>query len=275
MSKTHLIKVAEDTLNIIKNGKYTNDKRKELFVKNDIDFAVNNSILYSPEDGDKLIEKIQPSNSKEKTIFETTGESTLKASQRLIEEGNERVIALNFASARNPGGGFLKGSNAQEESIARASALYSCISKMNKMYEYNRKNKSTLYSDYMIYSPKVPVFKDTMGNVLDEPYHCSFITSPAVNVKALDQSEKLKVREVMKKRIEKILSVAIENNYDVIVLGAFGCGVFGNRPADVTQIFGQVLNSQKFKGKFKKVVFAIYDKTPDKQVFKVFKNIFK
>ena len=43
------------------------------------------------------------------------------------------------------------------------------------------------------------------------------------------------------------------------VLGAFGCGAFGNPPADVARLFAEVLASDEFRGALELVVFAIVD----------------
>src|SRR4029077_4484905 len=99
-----------------------------------------------------------------------TNGTTLAAARQLHEQyGPERIALLNFASARNPGGGFLSGSQAQEESLARASGLYASLSRMTDYYGANRRSKSALYTDHMVYSPLVPVFRDDDDRLLDEP----------------------------------------------------------------------------------------------------------
>lgn len=66
-------------------------------------------------------------------VFEVTQETTQQAAQRMYLEraasatNDGRLAILNFASAKNPGGGFLRGSQAQEECLARASTLYGSI----------------------------------------------------------------------------------------------------------------------------------------------------
>ena len=115
-----------------------------------------------------------------------TGETTLAAAERLAEF---RPLCLNFASAKNPGGGLLSGSQTQEESLARSSGLYATLLPMTELYAYNRHLGTSLYSDYMIYSPDVPVFRSDSGLLLEVPYLASFITAPAVNAGAVEKNE--------------------------------------------------------------------------------------
>lgn len=100
----------------------------------------------------------------------------------------------------------------------------------------------------MIFSPDVPVIKDDVGNLLDEPYLVSFITAPAVNAGIVQQREGKeniqKIPQVMLNRIEKILILGILQGCDAIVLGAYGCGVFRNSPQNVAQYFNTLLNEE-------------------------------
>ena len=78
---------------------------------------------------------------------------------------NQKVALLNFASGTHPGGGVLTGSNAQEESICRASTLYKCLNdETGNIYEFfygYHKTLGNIYSDRIIYSPNILVFKDS------------------------------------------------------------------------------------------------------------------
>jgi uncharacterized protein (TIGR02452 family) len=95
---------------------------------------------------------------------------------------------LSFASARHPGGGFLISASAQEERLCRASALYACLSACLQSYEYHRVHSDPFYSDRVIYSPAVPVFRTDRGTLLDNPYTVSFITSAAPNAGVIRRS---------------------------------------------------------------------------------------
>jgi uncharacterized protein (TIGR02452 family) len=196
----------------------------------------------------------------------------------LWENRQERVVALNFASAKNPGGGFLTGSQAQEESLARCSSLFRCIEPMREMYETNRRS-SCLYTDHMIYSPDVPVFRrDVDDTLLEEPYVVSIITAPAVNAGAVLRNERVRVPQiepVMRARSAKVLAIAARHGHRRLILGAWGCGVFQNSPDDVARWFAEHLRGDgAFASAFDRVVFAILDTTPDRRTIGSFEREF-
>jgi uncharacterized protein (TIGR02452 family) len=150
---------------------------------------------------------------------------------------DKNVCILNFASAKHPGGGFLRGSMAQEESIAYVSTLYHSLVG-NDMYEINKEDsKNGLYNDIAIYTSEICVFKlDRDDKDYIEPFYVSIISCPAVN--KLDAKrknvEESTIYDKMIERIRLILETAKTHKVDVLILGAFGCGVFGNDPAEGT-----------------------------------------
>ena len=199
------------------------------------------------------------------TTIEVTNETTLSAASRQIAMGY-RPVALNFASATSPGGGFLTGARAQEEYLARSSCLYECI-RGNPMYEFHRNHYSPLYSDYVIYSPDVPVFRDDEGTLLEKPYLCSFITCPAVNAKVVlerDPTRGPEIRSAMWERMLKVLAIAAFDGHETLILGAWGCGVFGNDPGEIAEMFNRALAGQ-YRGAFARVVFAVVDRSEERR----------
>lgn len=130
----------------------------------------------------------------------------------------------------------------------------------------------------MIFSPQVPVIRNDEGVLLDTPFCVSMITSPAVNAGIVRERESQKIGLidfVMKKRIEKILAVSMVHQQKALVLGAFGCEVFKNRPLLVAQYFKEILGNEKFKEQFEKIVFAIYEPKPQKTTYEIFHNVFQ
>ena len=197
---------------------------------------------------------------------EVTPETTLAAARRLTErEGAGRVLVLNFASAKNPGGGFLGGSRAQEESLARSSALYASLQNAQEYYDENRRARTTLYTDHAIVSPDVPVFRDDDGTLLERPYVVTFFTMPAVNVGALRESSDAadQVERTMAQRVDYVMAYAASAGYLDLVLGAWGCGVFRNDPRMIARLFHDALydDDSDWAPKFRRIVFAVHDPT--------------
>lgn len=259
--------IAADTLQILKQGNYTNKQNQLVDLQEPIQHAVNNTRLYTPEELEQL-----PSRLKRHalaTTFETTHETSLEAIQRLLLKGH-KVACLNFASAKNPGGGFENGAVAQEESLARSSALYPCQLSAPGFYQYHKKQTTCLYSDHMIYSPKVPFFKNDAGEPTDKPYLASIITSAAVNAGVVRKQEPQNahlIEQEMRLRIRKMLSLCAVQGYEHLVLGAWGCGVFANDPDMIAELFREKLTDH-FAGCFRHIIFAI--KTNDDKIFQPF-----
>ena len=180
----------------------------------------------------------------------------------------ETMAVLNFASYKNPGGMFLKGSTAQEESLCHASTLYNVLSKFPEYYSYNRKNiNKSLYTSRALYSPRIIFGKENMTTC------CDVITCAAPNWDSASVYHLVPYHEnllVLFERIRFVLNIAKCMNVDTLILGAYGCGVFGQNPKDVATAFKDHLESERFKYSFKRVIFAI----PDSR-FNINLNVFK
>jgi uncharacterized protein (TIGR02452 family) len=215
--------------------------------------------------------------------FPTAGASTTKITvendtvlsigRRMATDGP--VAALNFAAATHAGGGFLHGARAQEESIARSSGLVHAVERCN-MYAHHRGTPDSMYSDYVLYSPDVPVFRTDPGELLDEPWTMSIITCPAANGAALQRHAPARLAEipaVMSARTAKVLAVAAEQNVRRFILGAWGCGAFGLEPEMMAGIFHDAL-TKPFRGVFDEVVFAVTDWSLEQRFIGPFRRMF-
>lgn len=154
-----------------------------------------------------------------------------------------RVCALNFANANFPGGAYVLGGNAQEEALCRASLLYYTIRTARGFYWRNRLHILPDYTHGMIDSVDVPVIRDHEGNLLEKPVACDFITSPAVNrTLARFLFPRKTLDRIMQERIDRIIALAARKRPDVLILGAYGCGAFGNRRETVYPQFERAIN---------------------------------
>jgi uncharacterized protein (TIGR02452 family) len=268
MKRSNRASLARETLAILRSGQYSNPSGKVVPLGKLLRQAKDGTRSYPPTDHLPV-----PAFPDRATRIEVVNASTLDVARRLADEGR-RVAALNFASAKNPGGGFLSGAQAQEESLARASGLYAMLLG-DPMYDHHRSQRDTMYTSWVIYSPDVPVFRLDEGDLLDEPYLCSFLTSPAVNAGALRHRDRRpdEVRRAMHERVERVLGVAALHGHAVLVLGAWGCGVFRNDPEQIAELFHIAL-AGRFRGAFTHVVFAVLDSTGDKRALGPFEQVF-
>ncbi|MFC4108368.1 TIGR02452 family protein [Micromonospora zhanjiangensis] len=202
-------------------------------------------------------------------VVEVTDETTLAAGRRL----GPGTACLVFASAKNPGGGFLGGARAQEEDIARASALYACLLRAEEFYAFHRQQDDLRYSDRVIYSPDVPVIRDDRARLI-EPYPLSFLTAAAPNLGAIRNNRPelaADVPAVLRRRAARVLAVAAAHGHRGLVLGAWGCGVFRNDPATVAAAFADALREVD---RFDRVTFAVWDRAADSPTRRAFEQVF-
>jgi uncharacterized protein (TIGR02452 family) len=262
----NLRELARDTLRILDAGSYRPPQGGTVDLAGGMRAAIAGTRLYEPTQPLPALATSGTAPAGTGPAVSVTGESTLAASRRLARDGD--VAALVFASAKNPGGGFRSGARAQEEDIARASGLYRCLTAAPGFYAYHRSRGDNLYSDRVIYSPRVPVFRDDDGDLLDTAYHVSFLTAAAPNRGAVPRNRAGQVAAALARRARRVLAVAAAQGHRHLVLGAWGCGVFRNDPATVADAFADALADGP--GRFDRVVFAIWDQakgSPTRAVF--------
>jgi uncharacterized protein (TIGR02452 family) len=163
---------------------------------------------------------------------------------------------------------------AKEESIARSSALYNCLCAAPDYYAFHREQHDLRYSDRIIYSPAVPVFRDDKGDLLDRPYQTTFVTAAAPNLGAIVRNQPedaADVPAVLRHRARRVLQVAAAHGHRTLVLGAWGCGVFRNDPPTVADAFADALREVD---RFDRVVFAVRDGLSGTPVYAAFEAVF-
>lgn len=180
---------------------------------------------------------------------------------------NDSICLLNFADAFKCGGGYLNGRMAQEETLCRQTLLYPTLEK-NDMYSINKADKNNVYLyDTMIYSPDVFVIRDDSYEMLGEKsFKVNIISAPAVDKRI--KNSRWDMDKIMQRRIKKIILLAAYKKNTVLILGAFGCGVFKNDPYKVSQIFKKILIDECMANFFKEIWFPIYKNDKNYEIFR-------
>ncbi|MFB7274397.1 TIGR02452 family protein [Streptomyces sp. NPDC056244] len=282
--------IAKETEEIVRMGRYRAPDGRDVVFRAALDASLDGTRMYGPEPVTIPAVPVAERTADQRTVIEVTGESSLEAARRLTAEapdaavrpggtaGPGAVAVLNFSSARNPGGGYLNGAQAQEEALCRASALYTTLLRVPEFYAHHRADRSPFYTDRVIHSPGVPVFRDDRGGLLGTPYHVGFLTSAAPNAGVIAQrapDEAHRIPAALAARAERVLETAVERGYRRLVLGAWGCGVFRNDPAVVAGTFRALLTGEgRFADRFDEVVFAVLDRTAGATTLGAFRAAF-
>ena len=274
MNRDQRQQAAHDTLAALKQGRYPGPDGPVEFAAAQ-QAAEAGSCLCRPADVPGLLAELAATPTGPPATVGVRQATTLEAAEVLCAD-YQRVAVLNFASARHPGGGFLSGSQAQEESLARSSGLYPCLTQFTEMYAFNSQPSSTaLYSDYLSYAPQVPVLRRDDGTWRPQPLLLDFITAPAVNAGALTRNSPDLLPQLvptMQQRLRLVLAVAARHGAEALVLGAWGCGVFANDPALVARLFAEALAEPGLRGCFRHVAFAIFDPKPPQATLQAFET---
>jgi uncharacterized protein (TIGR02452 family) len=273
--------LAAETVEILERGWYADGSGRRVSIAGQLAAAVAGTRLWTPDQLTGLLtthggpfggRTPRAADSGSTGRVEVANETSLSAARRLTD-GGDPVGCLNFASAKNPGGGFLNGSEAQEESLARSSGLYRCLVEAQDFYDFHRGQGDLLYSHRAIFSPAVPVFRDDRGGLLAEPYPVSFVTAAAPNAGAMrgDGPRLERLPEVLSERAARVLALFAASGVRRLVLGAWGCGVFGNPPELVASVFaGHLGPGGAFRGTFDQVAFAVLDRSPGTPTYDAF-----
>ncbi|HIZ83758.1 MAG TPA: TIGR02452 family protein [Firmicutes bacterium] len=197
------------------------------------------------------------------------------AARRLADRG--KPLLMNFADPYTPGGGYLIGAAAQEEDICRRTTLYASLSHQEayEVYRLNRILHRPADTGCMIWSPNVYIFRDDMLRRTEDIAEISVLSLPAPNLNgAAAQMRPEEVERVMLRRMENFFMKAAAEGCRLLVLGAWGCGVFGHDPHRVADCFYRTLFEKGLGAFFQEIVFAVLDHTPEQRNFRAFAEKF-
>lgn len=259
------LNIALETWDAMETGYYvSSDTEQRVDWGSLVDAARLNKISVAPDA--PLPER--PTRRFEQTRVQITNESSLMAAHRLYKQG-QKPLVLSFADGEEPGGYFLEFRGSQEQALCRSSALYVTL-KGDDMYEAHRFRSLPDATDWAIYSPDVPVFRDDGGKKLEEPYPVTFISCVAPYVPSVGQPES---GDLLEKRIHRVLDIAHAYGHTALVLGAWGCGNFENDVYRAAVDFRMALEG-RFALCFEEVVFAIVDWSPGRNTLGPFRKVF-
>ncbi len=235
MGRPTINRAARAVLTAIEAGGYEGPSGAFVEIGEAVTRSVSGVVLYEPGDletlrlgarlGASLLTHTEAAPEESATpvvelMDATTQQALAEVSRR---EGAGHVALLNFASARNPGGGFLGGAKAQEEDLCRCSALYPTLLEAPTYYEANRQQRSLLYTDHAIFSPGVPFFRvKSEGPLLEPPLLASVITMPAPNSGPFLQRGGAvhELEKAFARRWRAVLTIALAHGVDTLILGA-------------------------------------------------------
>ncbi|UJR25528.1 hypothetical protein I4U23_006874 [Adineta vaga] len=254
------------TINAIYNSFYRlPDGTKVHLDKQRMTQAAQSTKRYQNEHGYKTTIHDKPSS----RIFVVNGDCLDVAVLFKIQFPRSNPVVLNMASSRKPGGGWKNGAGAQEENLHRRTNMCQCLEDPYHELDGHRHWDYHVPEFGGIYSSNVSVFRGSETNGYpffpDGPKYLSFIACAAYShpPTETDQTGQLKLSgkniiENTKKKMATICNIALENNHDILILSAMGCGAFQNPPTHIAQLFRDVI-SQNYSDSFQYIVFAIID----------------
>lgn len=279
------IDILKDTLRVCKKGCYKhNGKKVNLRLTAE---EMQNAIVYLP---DQVIAITEKKDFPHVHVLGRCGYSCTNADSFTMAadrqqwhtiikgKGKDEILVLNFANPVNPGGGARRGARAQEEDLCRRSTLLTSLESKTAQayYQYNKSLHTNMGSDAIILSPKVEVFKDEKGELLEKSFTVAVMTCAAPMItygkEGLSEQE---YEDLFYNRIVRMLKCAAYWGYKSLVLGAFGCGAFGNDAKLVSDLFYKALKELDYDGMresdlFRRIDFAVLDLSWDNYNFNEF-----
>lgn len=186
----------------------------------------------------------------------TTVDAALK-----FRDNSYDIVLLNFADAVKPGGEVDIGEETQEEHLCRCTTLYETLIQddvFNEYYKPNRERGDLIFNDALIRSPFVDIIRDGEYNLLEKPCSVHVLSCPCI----ADKNGFEQNIETIRWRIHNILMYALDDygGESTIILGAWGCGDFGQKAENIGRLFAEELTEMyKFGHRFASIVFAVTD----------------
>ena len=278
------VALLNDTLAILQKGSYEHNGKT---VTLQTDYRQMHDVYFYPVRHihricDTIITPVRRANG---CAFSCVNTDSFTMARRIMERPDfdrkhDRVLVLNFANPVNRGGGVRRGARAQEEDLCRQSSLLLSLEseEASPYYVYNRSLHTYMGSDAMMVSPHVEIIRGADGELLDKTAVASVLTCAAPLIsRGLEGMSEDDYRAMLSRRIRCILSCAAHEGFSHLVLGAWGCGAFGNDAATVAMLFEREIrcfgsDGYTFGDYFKRIDFAVFSRTPGSYNFRRFQQ---
>lgn len=281
--RTPDIQMFEDTMKILKQGYYEKDGRKIMLKLSGKEMEKIQVCL--PDDVRAICDnkEYRPAlTGNGSCIHSCENADSYALARKRIAEGVNEVLVLNLASPVHPGGGVRRGARAQEEDLCRKSSLLISLESQaaGRYYDYNRSLHSFMGSDALMLTPGVEIVKDENGVLLDDTVVVSVLTCAAPKVSdGKEGMTESAYRQLVYDRIVGMLKAAAFFGYRNLILGAWGCGAYGNDASVISDLFLRALNELDYNGYkendlFSRIDFAVLDRTPAQFNYKQFRRNF-
>ena len=282
--RTPDIQMFEDTMQILKQGFYEKNGSKITLKLSAAD--MQNIQVCLPDDVKAICDNtdFMPTAAENVScVHSCENIDSYALARKRVAEGISKVLVLNLASPVHPGGGVRRGARTQEEDLCRKSSLLLSLESTtaSKYYDYNKSLHSFIGSDALMLTPQVEIIKDENGVLLDNTVVVSVLTCAAPKVSGGKEGmSETAYRHLVYNRIVGMLKAAAFFGYRNIILGAWGCGAYGNDASVISDLFRMALNELDFNGfkekdLFNRIDFAVLNHTPAQFNYKQFERNFK
>lgn len=264
------VKILRETMKAAEDGCYDLEERE---VKLPVRFEqIKEVTLYTPEQVAQLPEQ---DISKTKSMRITLrNQDTLEAAFELHhrrKETEKPVLVLNFANPHRPGGGIRSKPGTQEEHLCVKTTVLCSLETEEAwpFYQTNLDCGTQAQTDMILFSPNTMVIRNPDLSLREDPFPVAVMTVSAPIASRMEESELPNLENILNSRIHGMLRAAAAEGYTRLVLGAWGCGNFGNDPELVARLFHDNL-----VGNFEEVTMAVFDNSEDQYRYSCFEKYF-
>lgn len=265
------VKILRETMKAAEDGCYVVEEKE---VKLPVSFEQIKEVkLYTPEKVARLPKQNVSEN--EPVRITLRNQDTLEAAFELHQRRKETekpVLILNFANPHRPGGGIRSKPGTQEEHLCVKTTVLCSLETEEAwpFYQTNLDCGTQAQTDTILISPNTMVIRNPDLSLREDPFPIAVMTVSAPIASRMEQEELPNLENILRGRIRGMLRAAAAEGYTRLVLGAWGCGNFGNDPELVARLFHDNL-----AGNFEEVTMAVFDNSEDQYRYSCFAKYFE